>query len=272
VPTILKSPQTISIRGKWILLGTGTSTGVPVIGCGCAVCQSGNPLNRRTRCSAIVGLPDGNLLIDTPPDLKFQLVRERIGIAHAVAFTHEHADHLHGMDDLRLFQFYLGGPVPIYCEPHVERRIRHVFDYAFGNIEPTHAGFRPNLEFRGIAPQMELEILGAPVLPLRLHHGPLFDVLGFRIGNNAYCTDVKTMPEQTQAQLSGLDVLVLDALRLEPHATHLCLDEAVALAETIGARQTYFTHISCKMDHASTNASLPKGMALAYDGLSFPAN
>lgn len=246
--------------------------GVPAIGCNCRVCQSGDPLNRRTRCSAIVGLPDGNLLIDTPPDLRTQLLREQIGVVHAVAFTHEHADHMLGLDDLRLFQFYLGGPVPLYCEQIVEERIRHVFDYAFQDIDPTHPGSRPSLEFHPLAPLTPCRVLGSEVLPVRLHHGPRFKVLGFRIGNNAYCTDVKSIPAETIQQLAGLDVLVLDALRPAPHPTHLSLDEAVELATEIGAKQTYFTHISCRLDHRTTNAKLPRGIALGYDGLTFPAS
>jgi phosphoribosyl 1,2-cyclic phosphate phosphodiesterase len=265
----VKIPQTKSIQGKWVLLGTGTSVGVPAIGCDCDVCQSGDPLNRRTRCSAIIGLPLGNLLIDTPPDLRTQLLRERIGLVHSVLFTHEHTDHLFGLDDLRLFQFYLEGPVRLYCEAKVEQRIRMVFDYAFHSIEPTHRGSRPSLEFRPLAPLEPVKILGSEVMPLRLYHGPRFDVLGFRLGNNAYCTDVKEMPAETKRQLAGLEVLVLDALRPTLHPTHLSLDEAVELARELGARQTYFTHVSCRLDHSSTNAKLPRGMALAYDGLSF---
>lgn len=267
----MKVPHSKSITGQWILLGTGTSVGIPVIGCRCAVCRSGDPLNWRTRCSAVVGLPEGNLLIDTPPDLRTQLLREGLGLVHAVAFTHEHADHMLGLDDLRLFQFYLDGPVPLYCEQVVEERIRVVFDYAFQTIDQTHPGSRPSLEFFPLAPLEPVSILGAEVLPLRLHHGPRFEVLGFRIGNVAYCTDVKEMPAETIRALAGLDVLVLDALRPAPHPTHLSLDEAVELAGTIGAKQTYFTHVSCRLDYRTTNAQLPPGMALAFDGQTFPA-
>ena len=123
-----------------IVLGTGTSVGVPAIGCGCDVCQSRNPRNKRTRCSIALGLPEGNLLIDTPPDMRSQLLRENIGIVHSVLYTHEHADHVYGMDDLRLFQFYLGHAVPIYCVESVESRIRKSFDYAFATHQKTHAG------------------------------------------------------------------------------------------------------------------------------------
>lgn len=265
----VKPVKTRDIRGKLILLGTGTSVGVPAIGCGCPVCTSSDPHNKRMRCAAIWGLPEGNLLIDTPPDLRSQLLREDIGIVHAVAYTHEHADHLYGLDDLRLFQFYLGHSVPLYCEANVERRIRTTYDYAFSSAPATHIGAAPALELRpiGLDP---FAALGAQVTPIRLKHGPRFKVLGFRIGNIAYCTDTNEIPEESYARLEGLDVLILDSLRYDPHPTHYSLDEAVAVAERIGARQTYFTHISCRMDHQEANAKLPRNMQLAYDRQEIP--
>ncbi len=169
--------RTTDIRGRFILLGTGTSVGVPVIGCGCAVCTSSNPRNHRTRASAIVGLPEGNLLIDTSPELRLQLVREGIGIVHAVAFTHEHADHIFGLDDLRLFPFVLKAPVPLYCEPYVEDRLRKSFDYAFQDLPMTHEGAVPRLEPRPLTLE-PISILGALVQPMRLFHGPSFSGLG----------------------------------------------------------------------------------------------
>lgn len=262
---------TSDITGKFILLGTGTSVGVPTIGCGCHVCTSTNPRNQRTRCAAIVGLPGGALLIDTPPDIRTQLLREKIGVAHAVLFTHEHADHLFGLDDLRLFPFYLGHPVPLYCEASVEARIRQAFDYAFSDLEPTHPGAVPQLEFRPISTE-PLEILGARVIPIRMQHGPRFQVLGFRFGNLAYCTDTNEIPETSLERLQGLDVLILDALRHKRHPTHFSLGEAVELAHQIGAKRTYFTHVSHDLDHDATNANLPDGMELAYDGLSLELN
>lgn len=256
---------TTDIRGQLILLGTGTSVGVPSIGCGCEVCTSSDIRDKRTRCAALVGLPEGNLLIDTPPDLRQQLLRERVGIVHAVAFTHEHADHIFGIDDLRLFPFYLGHPVPLYCEPLVEERIRKSFDYAFTELEPTHAGAAPQLTFRplGLEP---LEILGDRIEPMRLKHGPRFDVLGFRIGNVAYCTDTNGIPPESMARLEGLDTLVIDALRIRPHVTHFSLDEAIEVARRLKPRRTIFTHISHDLGHAKTNALLPAGMELGYDG------
>ncbi|MBC8353549.1 MAG: MBL fold metallo-hydrolase [Planctomycetes bacterium] len=248
-----------------ILLGTGTSVGVPSIGCGCDVCVSDDPRNKRTRCSIVLGLPEGNLLIDTSPDLRFQLLREGVGIVHAVAYTHEHADHIFGLDDLRLFQFYLDHPLPLYCEPPVEKRLRHSFDYAFSDREQTHDGAIPKLVFRQISTD-PFKVLGARLQPVRLLHGPRFEVLGFRIGNVAYCTDTNYIPEESLALLEDLDVLILDALRRRPHVTHFSLDEAVTLATRLQAKQAFFTHISHDLDHAATNASLPSNMELAYDG------
>lgn len=262
-------PISTDISGEMILLGTGTSVGVPSIGCGCDVCRSADPQNKRTRCSAILGLPEGNLLIDTGPDLRAQLLREDIGIVHAVAFTHEHADHLLGLDDLRLMQFYLGESLPLYCEPIVEQRIRSTFDYAFSDKPATHTGAAPKLHFRSIGLE-PFDVLGATVTPIRLLHGPRFDVLGFRVGNIAYCTDTSEIPPESWARLEGLDVLILDALRIRPHVTHMNLSQAVEASRRIGAKQVYFTHISHELDHRTTNASLPEGMQLGYDGLRIP--
>ena len=257
------------ITGQMVLLGTGTSVGVPLIGCGCHVCRSTNPKNRRTRCSAILGLPGGNLLIDTAPDMREQLLREDIGLVHSVLYTHEHADHIFGLDDLRLMQFYLGGPVPLYCEQPVEERIRKSYDYAFTNAASTHPGAVPQLVFRRITTE-PFEVLGTRIMPVRLRHGPRFDVLGFRIGNVAYCTDVNSMPAESMQLLQGLDVLVLDALRPRSHTTHFSLAEAIAVARELAPRQTYFTHMSHELEHEATNAALPPGMALAYDGQRIP--
>jgi phosphoribosyl 1,2-cyclic phosphate phosphodiesterase len=262
-------PFTTDIRGQLVLLGTGTSVGVPMIGCGCPVCRSADVRNQRTRCGAALGLPAGNLLIDTPPDLRFQLLRERIGIVHAVLFTHAHADHIFGLDDLRLMPFFLGHAVPLYCEEFVEGRLRTAFDYAFTDIEQTHEGAVPQLEFRRITTD-PFELLGARVIPLRLQHGPRFQVLGFRIGNVAYCTDVSEIPAETWPQLEGLDVLILDALRLRPHPTHFHLEAALAVAARLRPRRTLFTHVGHDLDYAETNARLPPGVELAYDGQRVP--
>jgi phosphoribosyl 1,2-cyclic phosphate phosphodiesterase len=261
--------RTTDIRGRFILLGTGTSVGVPVIGCGCPVCTSHNPKNQRTRSAALVGLPEGNLLIDTPPELRLQLVREGVGIVHAVAFTHEHADHIFGLDDLRLFPFVLKAPVPLYCEPLVEARLRHSFDYAFHDGPQTHPGAAPQLEPRtiGLDP---VEILGGLVQPLRLAHGPRFNVLGFRIGNIAYCTDTNSIPEESFALLEGVEYFIVDGLRDQPHPTHFHVEAALQAIERVRPQMAYLTHVSHELEYKQTNARLPAGVELAYDGLNLP--
>ncbi len=264
-----KEIRTRDIRGQFILLGTGTSVGVPALGCGCPVCLSDDPRNQRLRCAALVGLPEGNLLIDTPPDLRTQLLREGVGIVHSVVFTHAHADHLFGLDDLRLFPFYLGTPVPLFCEPAVETVIRRTFAYAFDDRPATHSGAVPQLAIHRITTD-PFPVLGATIVPLRFQHGPRFEVLGFRIGDLAYCTDVSSVPDETWSRLQGLDVFILDALRRRPHPTHLCLEQAIEIARRVGARRTYFTHLSHDFDYQATNKTLPRGMELAYDGLALP--
>ncbi len=248
-----------------VILGSGTSVGVPAIGCGCPVCTSANPKNRRTRCGLALGLPGGNLLVDTPPDLREQLLREGIGVVHAVLYTHEHADHIFGLDDLRLMQFYLGGPVPLYCEPIVEHRIRTSFDYAFQSGERLHPGAIPQLAPRTISLE-PFDVLGARVIPLRLEHGPHTPVLGFRFGNVAYCTDTSGIPPESMELLAGLDVLILDCLRRQPHVTHFGMSQALAVVEKLRPKRTLFTHLSHDLEHEATNAELPPDVELAYDG------
>ncbi len=260
-----KSIASADISGELLFLGTGTSVGVPVVGCSCPVCTSADPRNHRYRCSLVLGLPEGNLLVDTTPDLRSQLLREGIGLVHATLYTHDHADHVFGLDDLRLFPYYLGHPMPVYCEAQVEARIRKSFDYAFAHEAKAYAGGVPQIEFHEIETE-PFQVLGIQVTPLRLEHGK-FRVLGFRFGNIAYCTDTNRIPPESMALLAGLDVLILDALRRAPHPTHFCLDEAVAVAQEIGAQRTYLTHMSHDLEHAATNATLPKGIELAYDGL-----
>jgi len=252
---------------RLVVLGSGTSTGVPQIGCGCAVCTSADPRNQRTRPSVLFHFPGGNLLIDTTPELRLQLLRERVGLVHAIAYTHHHADHLFGLDDARLFPKALGGPVPIYCEADTEAMIRRAFHYAFGDqAGRIPAGGVPQLEFRPIAPGEPFRVLGQTVLPIRLEHGR-FRVLGFRIGDLAYCTDVSKIPEASWPLLEGLDTLLLDALRHEPHPTHFSLAEALAVVARLGPRRTFLTHLSHQFDHGPTESGLPPGVALAYDGL-----
>ena len=248
-----------------VFLGTGTSVGVPALGCNCEVCRSNDPRNNRTRCAIVVRLEQGNLLVDTPPDLRTQLLREKIPLIHSVLFTHEHADHLFGLDDLRLFPFRLGTAVPLYCESQVERRIRKSFDYAFSDHVPTHPGATPRLEFRTIETK-PFEVLGVTVTPIPMKHGPRFDVLGFRIGDFAYCTDTNMIPDSSLRLLEGLDTFVVGALRITPHPTHFNIDEALAVAAQLKPRRTLLTHISHDLDHHPTCESLPPGIDLAYDG------
>ncbi|OHB71497.1 MAG: hydrolase [Planctomycetes bacterium RBG_13_63_9] len=262
-------PASAHLTGQLVFLGTGTSHGVPVIGCGCPTCTSAEPKNQRTRCSVVLGLPEGNLLVDSPPDLRMQLLRERIGMIHAVLYTHEHADHLFGLDDLRVFARYLGEDLPVYCDHQVEQRIRRAYDYAFDPVARQYpAGGVPRLALRPVTGE-PLEILGARVVPIPLRHGR-FSSWGYRLGNLAYCTDTNGIPPGSLPLLADLDVLILDCLRQRPHATHYSLDEAIETARQLAARRTLFTHMCHDLEHKAINASLPPGMELAYDGMRIP--
>jgi phosphoribosyl 1,2-cyclic phosphate phosphodiesterase len=250
-------------------LGTGTSMGVPMIGCKCAVCRSDDPHNHRYRCAVLVRAPGGTVLIDTPPELRLQLLRERVGVVHAALFTHYHADHLYGLDDLRPVPRLLGGPVPLYCTAEVEGKIRQAFGYAFGPAAAElPAGMIPKLVFSRIT-EAPFEVCGETVTPIPLLHAH-FDVFGFRIGDVAYCTDVSEVPRRSWPLLEGLDVLVLDALRHRPHPAHFGIGQALDVIERVRPRQAYLTHMSHEIDHETVNRELPPGVALAYDGLSFP--
>lgn len=264
-------PNSTCVSAEVIFLGTGTSVGVPVIGCDCPVCQSEDPRDNRTRCAIVVQLPGGTLLIDTPPDLRVQLLREKIPLVHSILFTHEHADHIFGLDDVRLFPFRLGAPVPLYCEAQVEARIRHSFDYAFVTRKPTHPGATPQLVFHAIDSVTDFEVLGATVTPIRLKHGPHFDVLGFRFGDFAYCTDTNELPESSIAKLRGVKTLVIGALRHEPHPTHFNVEQAIELSRLVGAERTLLTHCGHNLGYVDTMAGLPPGIELAYDGLRLDA-
>ena len=251
-----------------VFLGTGTSVGVPMIGCECPVCTSTNPKNHRTRSSVLFKFPAGNLLIDTSPELRLQFLRERIPVAHAVAYTHYHADHLFGLDDVRMFPVRLGGPLPLYCTAEVEGVIRQCFSYAFPPPD-FDGGFVPNLTFRTIATD-PFVVLGERVTPIPLVHGR-FHVLGFRVGDVAYCTDVSSIPASSLPLLQGLDVLVLDALRpRRPHPSHFSLEQSLDVIASLKPRQAYLTHMSHEMDYDDLVKVLPAGVSPAYDGLQFP--
>ncbi len=249
-------------------LGTGTSVGVPMLGCECAVCRSADPRNNRFRCAALIRTPQGRILIDTPPELRLQLLRERVGFAHAILFTHYHADHLFGLDDVRPFARHLGGHVPLYCTADTEQKIREAFAYAFTEEARNNSSlFVPKLAFHRITAD-PFTVLGERVIPIPLEHGG-FDVFGFRFGDIAYCTDVSGIPAASWPRLEGLRVLVLDALRPNPHPGHFSIDQALDVIARLKPEQAYLTHMTHDVDHETTNRHLPHGVELAYDGLSF---
>jgi phosphoribosyl 1,2-cyclic phosphate phosphodiesterase len=249
---------------KVLFLGTGTSHGVPMIGCDCGVCRSTDSRDARTRTSIVVEGVDGTtLLVDTTPDLRTQALTHRLRRIDAILYTHSHADHIAGLDDVRRFNAINHGPMPLYGDPATVSEIRLRFGYAF---DPTAApgGGLPDLRLWTIGGPFCVQ--GLEVIPVPILHGRR-PILGFRFGGFAYLTDCSDVPTASRALLTGLDVLVLDALRLRPHPTHFSLGEAVAVAAEIGARQTYFTHIAHDLGHAKTCANLPPTMTLAYDGL-----
>jgi phosphoribosyl 1,2-cyclic phosphate phosphodiesterase len=253
---------------SFVFLGTGTSVGVPMIGCDCAVCRSDDPRNNRYRCAVLIRTPAGNLLIDTPPELRLQLLRERVGLVHAVLFTHYHADHLFGLDDVRPVARTLGRHVPLYCTAEVERTIRQSFSYAFApSAADLPAGMIPKLTFERITTE-PFTVLGERVTPIPLMHAH-FDVFGFRIDDVAYCTDVNEIPRASWPLLEGLRVLVLDALRPKPHPAHFGLGEALDVIAKLRPRRAYLTHMSHEMDHETISRQLPANVQLAYDGLRF---
>ena len=247
-----------------LFLGTGTSHGVPMIGCDCGVCRSDDPRDQRTRPSIYLELDgDVRVLVDTTPDLRFQALRHDLRRVDAVLFTHAHADHIMGLDEVRRYNVLARRPMPIYADAPTLESLRRTFAYAF----------KPDAPKGGGVPDLRLWTIGGPfvlgrqeIVPVPVRHGSWL-ILGFRCGTFAYLTDCNGIPEPSLALLTGLDVLVLDALRHRPHPTHFTLDEAVAMARRIGARQTYFTHIAHDLGHATTCAGLPAGMALAHDGL-----
>jgi phosphoribosyl 1,2-cyclic phosphate phosphodiesterase len=250
-------------------LGTGTSVGVPMLGCSCAVCRSTDPHNHRYRCSVLIRCPEGNLVIDTSPELRLQLLREQVGMVHAVLYTHYHADHLFGLDDLRPLSWRLGAPIPLYCTEEVEEKVRDAFAYAFKQPADLFApGAIPKLRFVRIKAE-PFSVLGQPVTPVPLLHAH-FNVFGFRFDDVAYCTDVNLIPSESWPMLRGLRVLVLDALRYKPHPAHFSLNEALDVIARLKPERAYLTHMGHDIDHETVSRELPPGVELAYDGLSFP--
>jgi phosphoribosyl 1,2-cyclic phosphate phosphodiesterase len=244
-------------------LGTGTSHGVPMIGCDCATCRSSDPRDRRLRPSIFIQTHDANLLVDAGPDLRAQALTHDIRRIDAILFTHGHADHILGMDDLRRFNALQKGPLPCFGDAQTLDDIRKTFGYVFDPSTPKGGGL----------PQLELfRVVGAfctgqsEVVPVPLWHGRRA-ILGYRIATFAYLTDCSRIPDESWPLLDRLEIVVLDALRERPHPTHFSIDEAIDAASRIGARHTYFTHMCHDLQHELTCARLPHGMSLAYDGL-----
>jgi phosphoribosyl 1,2-cyclic phosphate phosphodiesterase len=251
--------------GTVTVLGSATSMGVPTIGCGCAVCHSEDPRDRRTRPSVMIEWAGHRVVIDSGPDFRQQAVREGIDRLDAVLFTHGHADHILGLDDLRPLTYPRitgGARLPLYARPETARVLQSVFQYVFDD----------NYKYGGIA-KVELrefdgpfELLDLRVTPVPVIHGDA-EIVGYRVGRFAYLTDFSAVPESSIAMLQGVEVVFLDALRHEPHPTHSTVANSLLVAASIGAPQTFFTHISHDLAHEATNRTLPPGVQLAYDGL-----
>jgi phosphoribosyl 1,2-cyclic phosphate phosphodiesterase len=252
---------------KLTLLGTGTSFGVPVIGCTCAVCRSADPRDKRTRCAALIEVQGTRILIDTPPELRLQLLAAGIDRIDAVLYTHTHADHVAGIDDLRAFSDRTEAELPLFgsTETVVALRSSHryIFDHAVTALPGTT---KPKLALHPLVAGKRTTVAGVEVLPLAFPHGHA-PVLGFRVGDVAYVTDVKEVPAEARAQLKGLNLLVLNALRYTPHPTHLTIDEAIAVVKDLAPRRTLFTHLTHETGHAELAAALPRGIEPGYDGL-----
>jgi phosphoribosyl 1,2-cyclic phosphate phosphodiesterase len=244
-------------------LGTGTSMGVPVIGCHCAVCTSPDPHNRRLRTSALLEVAGMRLLFDAGPDLRQQALA--IGLAHldAVLLTHAHADHIAGLDDLRPLNFAQRSAIPIYGDDRTLATIRDRFDYAF--VDGSSGSTRPALELIPIASGVPFTIGPVRILPFDVRHGT-WTITGFRIGRLGYVTDASFIPPASLDQLHGLDVLVLNALRLKPHPTHFTVEEARAIVDQLRPRRALLVHMTHDLDHETINTTLPAHMRLAYDG------
>ena len=247
---------------KITILGSGTSTGVPEIGCTCPVCTSSDPHDNRLRCSALLEQDDTRILIDCGPDFRQQIMSVPFKMIDGVLITHEHYDHVGGIDDLRPFTRH--HDVPVYAEQYTGERIMQRMPYCF--IDNKYPGI-PRLSLHTIVPGTPFIIKEIKILPLRIMHGKL-PILGFRIGNMAYITDMKTMPDVTAKLLKGLDILIMNALRFEPHNTHQSLSEALKAVERLQPKETYFIHMSHQIGlQAETEKLLPPHVHFAYDGL-----
>lgn len=252
---------------KLTFLGTGTSFGIPQVGCTCLVCRSTDPRDRRSRSGAALQLNGKTLLIDTPPELRLQLVGAGISQVDAVLYTHEHADHTNGIDDLRIFSVKARRALPIYGPAETIATLRSTFRYIFDDEVRAYEGTsKPQLETHALEPDQPADVAGVTVLPLAFRHGHL-RVFGYRVGDLAYLTDVKSVGPAEMGRLAGLKVLVLNALWWRPHPTHMSIEEAVATARALGAERTYLTHLTHETGHAELAGKLPAGVMPAYDGL-----
>lgn len=246
------------------VMGTGTSTGVPVMTCDCAVCRSDDPRDRRLRPGLHLEWNEASVLVDTSTDLRQQALRHRISRVDAVFYTHAHADHILGLDDLRLYNWRQGGPIPAYGSSETLEALSRTFWYVFQVTQV--GGGKPEIERRPIDGPFDL--LGKRIIPVPVLHGRL-PILGYRIDRFAYLTDVSRIPESSYSLLEGLEVLVLNALRPRPHTTHMSLDDAVRQAGRIGAERTLLTHMGHEMPFREISVTLPEGIELAHDGLEF---
>jgi phosphoribosyl 1,2-cyclic phosphate phosphodiesterase len=253
---------------KLRFLGTGTSFGVPVIGCRCEVCHSQDPRDRRTRHGALLEAGGRRLLVDTPPELRLQLIAAGTRGVDAVYYTHTHADHVHGVDDLRVFSETSGRPLPVYAAEGDASVLTSRFAYVFdATIRPLEGTSKPEAELHYYRSYQPLQIAGFDLLPLPVPHGQV-KVHGFRVGDLGYITDAKRLSERTEQALRGVRVLVLNALWFtEPHPTHFSVEEAVHAAARLGAERTYLTHLSHRTSAAELERRLPPGVIAAWDGL-----
>jgi phosphoribosyl 1,2-cyclic phosphate phosphodiesterase len=247
------------------ILGSGTSMGVPMVGCDCRVCCSGDPKDKRLRTSALIRVDNTQILIDTSVDYRQQMLRAAVTHLDGVIYTHHHVDHILGLDDLRCFNIRNKISIPLYGLEETMRNIKRMFAYAFKTN--TRVSGVPRLSIN-ILDDFPFRINKVEILPIPLLHGTL-PIFGFRVGDFAYCTDVNKIPESSYERLRDLKVLILDALRFKPHPSHFTIEEAVREAQKIGAEKTYLTHISHAILHRETEEQLPEGIHLAYDGLKF---
>lgn len=254
------------MQARVIVLGSGTSHGVPMIGCTCAVCRSADPRDRRTRPSIYIDVAGGpGILVDTSTDLRQQALTHGLTRVDAILYTHSHADHIMGLDDVRRFNVLRGASIPAYADQRTVDDLRRVFSYVF-DPPGEQGGGLPQLSLTTIDGRFNVGTVG--VQPVPIFHGSR-PILGFRLGSFAYLTDCNRIDDEAWGLLGDLDVLILDALRHRPHPTHFTVAEALQVVERVRPRQTYLTHVCHDLPHQATNASLPRGVELAHDGLTF---